>query len=63
MKKNSDDGDDSLSNVNANALSDVSEDVRNSANVGNYGRIFHFSKPRRERLAPRQVPFGDGGPA
>lgn len=57
-EEDSDDGDDSfVINVNMDALSDVSEDVRNSANVGNYGRIFHFRKHRRERLAQCHVSF------
>lgn len=57
-----DDGDDSfVINVNMDVLSDVSEDAHNSANVGNYGRIFHFRKHRRERLAQCHIPFGNGG--
>lgn len=58
-EEDSDDGDDSfVINVNMDALSDVSEDVHNSANVG---RIFHFRKHRRERLAQCHVHFGNGG--
>lgn len=61
-EEDSDDGDDSfVINVNMDALSDVSEDAYISANVGNYGRIFHFGKHRRERLAQCHVPFGNGG--